>query len=216
MAIIACTSLSHSCRRRRDWTRLVTWDILLVRVDNDSLQWHCCPQIWRSKKNSNSIQFMNFFLIKPLQPIGPVVEFKFESKFEPLLTSAGHLAITPESCSRRQLKDLTAKSMAKLLGQLSCKAWVGQMGENKLRAFPSRRQSLLAATGSLEENVLPLLLYWLSSRVNKVLMLCRYWTVTTDFFHLKWNFRWNWRKVVAYQSSAHHLAQSYYHSLVSE
>ena len=30
--------------------------------------------------------------------------------------SAGHLAITPEDYSRRQSKDLTAKSMAKLLG----------------------------------------------------------------------------------------------------
>ena len=50
----------------------------------------------------------------------------------------------------------------------------GRTGEHKQRELPSRRQSLRVATGSLEENVLSLLQYWLSSRVNKVLMLCRY------------------------------------------
>ena len=62
--------------------------------------------------------------IKPpsLQPIGQAAEFKFESKFEPLPTSAGHLAITLEGYSRRQSKDLTAKSMAKLLGPRSLTA----------------------------------------------------------------------------------------------
>ena len=58
--------------------------------------------------------------------------------------------------------------MAKLLGLLSCSACAGRTGEHKHRAFPSRLQSLLAAAGSLEENMLPLLLYQISSRVNKV------------------------------------------------
>ena len=71
------------------------------------------------------------------------------------------------------------------MGPLSGSACAGRMGEHKHRAFPSRRQSLRAATGSLEENVLPLLRYRLSSRVKKVLMLCRYWAVTTDFFSLE-------------------------------
>ena len=82
--------------------------------------------------------------IKPLQPIGQAADFKFESKFEPLLTSAGHLAITLEGYSRRQSKVLTAKSTAKLLGPRSGTAWAGRTGEHKHRAFPSRRQSLLA------------------------------------------------------------------------
>ena len=48
-----------------------------------------CPQFWRSKKNSNSTQFIELYFgvseqIKPLQPIGQAAEFKFESKFEPL------------------------------------------------------------------------------------------------------------------------------------
>ena len=51
---------------------------------------HCCPQFWRSKKNSNSTQFIELYFgvseqIKPLQPIDQEAEFKFESKFKPLL-----------------------------------------------------------------------------------------------------------------------------------
>ena len=149
--------------------------------------------------------------------IGQAAEFKFESKFKPLPTSAGHLAITPEGYSRRQSKDLTAISMAKLLGPRSGSACAGRTGEHKHRAFPSRRQSLRAATGSLEENVLPLLRYWLSSTVKKVLKLCRYWRHI--FFIGKWKFKWNQPEVVADQSRAaraHRFAQSCYHSLVSE
>ena len=53
---------------------------------------------------------------------------------------------------------------------------------SKHREFPSRRQSLRATKGSLEENVLPLLRYWLCSTVKKVLMLCRYWAATSHLF----------------------------------
>ena len=41
--------------------------------------------------------------------------------------------------------------MAELLGQRSSTTCAGRTGDRKLRAFPSRRQSLRAATGSLEE-----------------------------------------------------------------
>ena len=66
--------------------------------------------------------------------------------------------------------------MAKLFGQRSSTAWAGLTGEHtdKYSAVPSLLQLLLAATSSLQEDVLPLLQYWLSSRVKKVLMLCRY------------------------------------------
>ena len=105
---------------------------------------------------------------------------------------------------------------AKVLGPFSGTAWAGRTSEIQHRV-PSRRQSLQAATGSLEENTLPLLWCWLSSTVNKVLMLCRYRASTSDFlFHVKWNFRWNWREVVAYQRLAHCFAESFYQSLVSE
>ena len=132
---------------------------------NTAVQW-MSPQFWRSKKNSNSIQFIELYFgvseqIHPPQPIGQAAELKFESKFKSLPTSACRLAITPEDYSRRQSKDLTAKMAlrAKLLGQCSGTAWAGQTGEHKQRAFPSLLQSLQAATGSLEENMLPILQY---------------------------------------------------------
>ena len=54
--------------------------------------------------------------------------------------------------------------MAELLGpgaslQHSLEPWTGQTGEHKNRAFPSQLQSLLAITGSLQDEVLPLVLY---------------------------------------------------------
>ena len=49
--------------------------------------------------------------------------------------------------------------MVELLGPRFGTDWTGRTGEHKYRAFPSWRQSLLAATGSLEENMLPLLRY---------------------------------------------------------
>ena len=49
--------------------------------------------------------------------------------------------------------------MAKLLGPLSGVAWAGLTGKHKHRAFPSLQQLLLASTGTLEESMLPLLLY---------------------------------------------------------
>ena len=91
-----------------------------------------------------------------------------------MLSSGNH----SQSYSRRQSKVLTAKSMAKLLGQCSSTVWAGLTGKHKHREYPSLLQSLLATTGSLEEKVLPLLLYWLSSTVKKVLMLCRYQAAT--------------------------------------
>ena len=50
---------------------------------------------------------------------------------------ASHLAITPKGDSRRQSKDLTTKSMAKLLGPHSSTAWAGWTGKHKHRAFSS-------------------------------------------------------------------------------
>ena len=144
---------------------------------------HCCPQFWRSKKNSNSTQFVELYFgvseqKKPLQPIGQAAEFKFESKFEPLQVIWQSLPkAVPEDNRRFRGQNQWPSSWGR--------APAGRTGEHKHRAFPSLRQSLRAATGSLEENVLPLLRYRLSSRVKKVLMLCRYRAVTTDFFSLE-------------------------------
>ena len=84
----------------------------------------------------------------------------------------------------KTIEEFNCKIKAKLLGQGSFTAWAGLTGKHKHRAFPSRLQSLLAATCSLEENMLRLLRYWLSLTVKKVLMLCRYLAVTTDFFFI--------------------------------
>ena len=73
--------------------------------------------------------------------------------------------------------------MTKLLGQRSGTAWAGWTVEHKHRAFLSRWQSLLAATGSLEKTVLPLLLYWLSLTVKKVSMLCRFASLNLVIIH---------------------------------
>ena len=45
------------------------------------------------------------------------------------------------------------------------------------RVLQSLLQLLLIAAGLLEENVLLLLQYLLGSRIEKVLMLCKFWTV---------------------------------------
>ena len=49
--------------------------------------------------------------------------------------------------------------MAKLFGQLCGTAWADRTGQHKYQVFPSLGQSLLASTGLLEENMLPLLQY---------------------------------------------------------
>ena len=150
--------------------------------------------------------------IKPLQLVGQAAQFKFESKFEPL-------PVIWQSLWRlfQKVIEFRAKSTAKLLGQPSGSACQGRTGEHKHRAFPSQWQSLLAATGSLEENMLPLLRYWLSSRVNKVSMLCKFRAATSHFlFSGEMKIQWNLREVVACQGSAHCFAQSFNHSFVSE
>ena len=175
-----------------------------------------------------STQFIQLYFgiseqIKPLQRIGQVAEFKFESKFEPLIVRWPVQVIwqsfpkaIPEDIRRFWLQNQWPRSCGPLW-QRSGTSWSDWTCKHEHRAFSSQRQSLLAATGSLEENVLPLLRYWLSSTVKKVLMLCRYRAATSHFFfHAKRNFRWNWREVVADQSSAHRFAQSLYQSLDSE
>ena len=82
--------------------------------------------------------------------------FKFESKFKPLPTCASCLAISANHSlklfkSTRESKDLTAKLLAKLLGQRSATAWAGRLASTNTGYW----QSLQAATCLLEENVLP-------------------------------------------------------------
>ena len=108
-----------------------------------------------SSEHLNRIQtphslLWDFGAEKPSPLIGQKAESKFESKFEPCQSFG---VVDPEGYSGRQLKILT-----QLLGQRCSKACAGWTSKHKHRAFPSRLQSQLAATGLLEEKVLPLLL----------------------------------------------------------
>ena len=145
----------------------------------------------RLKKNWNSTQFILWF--QRLQNLCNLLVRQHSSSLSPSFSpcrSSGNLS---EGCSRRESKLKRGKSTAKLLGLLSCfgcaPQYAGWTGEHKHREFPSWLQSLWAATGLLEENMLPLLLYWLRSRVKKVFMLCKFWAATSHFFFLcEWNF----------------------------
>ena len=123
---------------------------------------------------------------------------------------ACHLAISPkavpEGNQRFSWQNQQPSSWPESWGSSS--ALLAQASTNTV--FPSQLQSLQAATCSLEETMLPLLRYWLSSRVNtdKVLMLCKFWAATSHFFFhvkLEWKLLCNWWEV-ADQSSAHSLA----------
>ena len=100
-----------------------------------------------------------------------------------LWAPAGHLEITPQYYFRRQLKVLGAKSMAEPLGQRSSTAWADMTSKHKHRVFPTWWQSLLAATGSLEEKKCRH-----SCKIDlvqesiKVYMLWEFLAKTTEFF----------------------------------
>ena len=93
---------------------------------------HSRPQFWYLQPSFKQVKLYKTYpgileQIKPLQLVGQAADLKSS-------------AITPEGFSRRQSNYLTAKSIAKLLGQRSSTAWVGWTGKPKHRVFPSRRQ----------------------------------------------------------------------------
>ena len=97
---------------------------------------------------------------------------------------------------------------------------VGLLGSGRRAQTQGVSKCLAVVAGNclmLQQKMLPLLQYWHNSRVNEVLMLCKFLAVTSHFFsHVKWKFRWNWQEIVANQSSSHFFTQSFYQSLVSE
>ena len=107
-----------------------------------------------------------------------------------MLTSAVHLAITPEGFSRRQSKDLTAISNAKLLGQQSGTAWAVGLASTNIGLFLvggsrcGQRQARLRKTCYNGSTTLAILTQFDRRTVKKVSMLCRYRAVITDFFSL--------------------------------
>ena len=148
---------------------------------------HCCPQfqVWRPKfENEFKLHavywtlFWGFGAVKTSTTHwsdGRVqVWVQVRAPADQCRSSGNH--------SRRLFQKTIEGFDCKINGQALGAA--GRTGEHKHRALPSRRQSLRAATGSLEENALPLLRYWLSSGVKKVLMLCRYRAATSYFFFI--------------------------------
>ena len=94
-----------------------------------------------------------------------------------------HPAITPEGCSSRQLKVLTAKSMAELFRLRSSTAWARRTGKHKLWAIPVGCSRCWQRHAHLRKQRYH---YLLSSRVNKVLMRCNNLAVTNHcFFHVE-------------------------------
>ena len=89
------------------------------------------------------------------------------SKFEPLLV-----------IWQKTIKGFDCKINSRAL---SCTALAGLFGKLKHRV-PSRQQSLLAMTSSLEKNVLLLLLNLLSLRIKKLLVLCKHRATTNEIF----------------------------------
>ena len=107
----------------------------------------------------------------------------------PCLLSGNH-SRRPEDNRRFWLQNQMSSSWGSAPAQLGLVRRASS-AEHKHRAFPSLLQSLLAATGSLEQNMLPLSRYWLSSRVNKVLVICEFLAATSDFFDESLLFMWD-------------------------
>ena len=93
--------------------------------------------------------------IKPLQLVGQAAEFKFESKFEPLPVIWQSL----QRLFQKVIEGLEGKINCQALGAALLLCLHGLDWQHKHKEFPSQLQSLLAVTGSLEENMLLLLLY---------------------------------------------------------
>ena len=81
----------------------------------------------------------------------------------PCLSSGNH----SQRLFKKIIEDFDYKINGRALGAVSCTALVDQNGKHKHRAFLSWWQLLQAATGSLEEKVLVLLRYEISSSLGE-------------------------------------------------
>ena len=120
--------------------------------------------------------------MKPLQFVGQEAEFKTESILSPCFWQSLPKAM-PEDNRRFWLQnqwpsfwDSAGLRLVWLASTNTGHFWLGCSCCNSA-----------VATGSLEEKVLPLLLYWLSLRVKKDLMPCKFQAVTIDSFFFMWD-----------------------------
>ena len=119
---------------------------------------------------------------KPLQPLVRLHSSSLSPRSSPCKSSDNH--------SQRKFQTKIEGFSCKVSGWAPGAALKHSLGWSDRRA-PTQDISETAAvaagrTGLLEEKVLPLLLYWFSSRVKKFWKLCKLWELRTDFFPL-WN-----------------------------
>ena len=173
-------------------------------------------------KNSNSTQFMLWFW--RWQNFSNLLFRLQNSSLSPSLMitlipylSSGNLSYGWSSGPEGNQRLRGQNQQPSFWGSPPAQLWLVWLASTNIGHFKSAAvtDSLLAATSFLEKNMLLPLWYWPSSRVKKVLMLCIF-HLATSHFHVKWNFWWNWAKVVANQGHTHCFPQSFHYSLVSE
>ena len=140
--------------------------------------------IWRSKKNLNSTQFIEFCsgLSEQIQPIGQAAEFKFESNSSPCRSSGNH--------SQRLFQKTIQGFDFKINGQALGAAFQHSFGWSGWRAQTQGVSELAAVAVGLDQLALGKSATTLAilTQFLKVLMLCicRYWATTSHFFcHVK-------------------------------
>ena len=110
---------------------------------------------------------------------------KFESKLRPLPNIWQSF---PKDIPEDNQRFWGQSQWQRSWGSSSGTAWAAQMSKYKHRVFPRLLQPLLASRGLLEKTMLPLVLFWFSSRVKKVFMLCKFWLWLEFFFSCEMKF----------------------------
>ena len=124
--------------------------------------------------------------IKPLQLVGQAADFKFETKFELLPVIWQSLPkVSPEDNRRWYLQNQWQRSWGSAVTQVGLLDRQAQIqGVSKSAAVAADCHLLTwgkcATTGAI---------YWLSLRVKIVLMLCKFWAVTS-----------HWRQIFFYSA----------------
>ena len=137
--------------------------------------------------------------IKPSQLVGQAAEFKFESKFEPLLAISPKAVPNGNQRCRGNINGQALWAARHCLG-----GWTGQHKHREFpRQFPSRWQ-LPVAAGS--DSLANRLAYWKYATTFSTLTQFKgqiFWmshkfraATSTSFFHVTRNFLWNWQKLL--------------------
>ena len=149
--------------------------------------------------------------MKPLQLVGQVAEFKFESKFWPLpviwqfLWRLFHKVI--EGWEGKISSQALGAALLLCLHRLDWQAQTWTQGIAKSAAVAAGSGWLALGKHATTLAILN------QFKSQQGFMLCKFQGATSHFFfHVKWKFQWNRLEVVANQSSSHCFAQSFYQS----